>query len=207
MKQLEDEVAAEKAKNDTSPAGVERLRRLEGERENVSKDVQRKERVVQDAGELADALWAKYLELATGEDDSAAKKSPQELEDQIKQLSRLVWFGSLSDSDVISVGMTETTDPYQFRKLVFWASASNIDLNQFSTEIDGVVDSVTQIAGAFRQQAKQRAAQRQAGQHALGNLIGMLPLTPEQKAALTGVLGTISPLPAAPPAPTSGGSP
>jgi len=83
-------------------------------------------------------------------------------ESQIKDLARLIWYGSLSRSDLASIGMTGEASQYAFRKLVFWATARNLDLSQFATEIDGVIENVVSIAQAAKQQAKARKAAHKA---------------------------------------------
>lgn len=89
-----------------------------------------------------------------------AAKTMTQLEEQALYLARLVWLGSLSASDVASVGMTQHTNPYQFRKLVFWTTVQNIDINEFATEIDGIIEQVTSLGLAFKEIAKAREAER-----------------------------------------------
>jgi len=108
------------------------------------------------------------------DDEVIAAKDAATLEEQALYLARLVWLGSLSASDVASVGMTQHTNPYQFRKLVFWTTVQNIDINEFATQIDGIIEQVTSLGLAFKEIAKARAAereQRQAGQEQRGRAI------------------------------------
>ncbi|MBN1343842.1 MAG: hypothetical protein JXQ73_14255 [Phycisphaerae bacterium] len=107
-------------------------------------------------------------------------------------VARNVWFASLSQADVISMGRTQNTNPFQFRKLVFWATARNIDLSQFATEVDGVIDNVTTIAQTVRDQARirkemQRAqaqkdkADQDARRKTCGELFDLIPFGDEQQ--------------------------
>ena len=89
----------------------------------------------------------------------------------MRELARIIWYGSLSSSDLASIGMTQNTNPFQFRKLVFWATAANIDLNRYAGEIDAVIDNVVQIAQSYKKRAEQRKAERSKRRNTLDKLI------------------------------------
>ena len=110
-------------------------------------------------------------------------------DEEVVALARLVWFGSLSKSDLASIGMT---NPYQFRKLVFWATAANIDLNEFAGEIDGVIDNVVTIAGTFKSQAKAQKQERKGQRESLKSLTGYLDLE-EKEGAVNSIIDLLSP--------------
>ena len=112
---------------------------------------------------------------------------------QIIKLARVVWFGSLSSSDLASIGMTGTTNPYQFRKLVFWATAANIDLNEFAGEIDGIMDNVVGIASTMRTQHNRLKSQSKSRRKALDDIIDVLPLEGLQRDILRGLIEISAP--------------
>jgi len=92
--------------------------------------------------------------------------------------------------------MTGNTSPYQFRKLVFWATAKNIDLNEFATEIDSVLDNATAIALSAKAQAKQRKAEKKSRRESVSAVLGNLGLDADKADAIRGLLDLVSPPPA-----------
>ncbi len=93
-------------------------------------------------------------------------------EDSLLQVARQVWLASLSTGDVTSVGQVQSLDPREFRKLVFYATAKNIDLEQtIGPQIDAMIKHVTTLA----RYEKQRAKARKKRKGAIGNLIRNLP--------------------------------
>lgn len=118
-------------------------------------------------------------------------------DDKIIELARVVWFGSLSSSDLASIGMTGNTSPYQFRKLVFWTTATNIDLNEFATEIDAVLDNSLSIASAAKAQAKQRKAERESRRQSMDDLLDSLPLQGLGPDGVRGLMDLLNPPPPA----------
>lgn len=107
-------------------------------------------------------------------------------------MSRLLWFSSLSKSDIASVGMTQNLDPFQFRKLVFWTTASNIDLQEFAGEIDSVINSAEGIVENARARAASRKKSGKKRLQALDKAIDLLPdtLDPAVKDLLKSFLNT-----------------
>lgn len=81
-------------------------------------------------------------------------------EERAVAMLRQMWLTTLSASDRASAGMIKNLDPYQFRKLVFWASVTPMDLNQFSSEVDGVISNSIDMADAVRKQAAQRKQEK-----------------------------------------------
>ncbi len=134
--------------------------------------------------------------------------STNELNKRYIQLARLVWFNSLSGADIASVGMAEDLNPFVFRKLVFWTSASAVDLNQIAGEVDAIADNVVKIGQSFKQAAKQKSEtdqkqvedQTKRVQEALKQLRESNTLTEPQKAQLESMLKMLYPQ-AAPDAP------
>jgi hypothetical protein len=134
-----------------------------------------------------------------GEDVRDPPLTPEEMRERLVRAARLSWHASLSDGDLISMGMLENDDSFQFRKLVFWTTARNLDLSRYASEIDSVLDSVVQIAGTYRALAQQRAAQRESQRMAVKGILPKLGLPAEQVEMLNGLLDVVLPsLPAAP---------
>lgn len=117
------------------------------------------EQVVRDAAVTAAGEMVKLLAGSGGAVNALrVQGEPKPLEDQdLLRLARLVWLGSLSSSDLASIGMLQTLEPLKFRKLVLWATASSIDLREYAGEVDSVLDQVTSIAEAARQRSKETA--------------------------------------------------
>ncbi|UCE61345.1 MAG: hypothetical protein JSU63_06270 [Phycisphaerales bacterium] len=110
---------------------------------------------------------------------------PARHEQNIIAIARQGWLASLADQDFMSMGQYETTDPYKFRKLVFYASAMNLDLTQYDAEINSVIDKTASLIEGMRQ----RKAARKQEKNTLGDgLRGIaetyLTSNPQAKAAL-----------------------
>lgn len=73
-------------------------------------------------------------------------------------LARLLWFTSLSGADIVSVGMSQSDNPQQFRKLVFWAKSKTEDLQSVSSDVDNIIQQVTTIGDSYKQMAADRQA-------------------------------------------------
>ncbi|MGD2109499.1 MAG: hypothetical protein PVI86_08910, partial [Phycisphaerae bacterium] len=118
-----------------------------------------------------------------GEDaPTVPAKTLEEVEEQAKFLARLVWFGSLSAADVAAIGMTGSTDPFKFRKLVFWATVRNIDINELATEIDAVIEQVTDLGLTFKNlteaRKKEQAARRAENRRRRNELLDAVSKVP-----------------------------
>lgn len=98
----------------------------------------------------ASAIAASLKEQGTG-------LPPDEYESAVTQLARQVFFHSLSYGDVAAMGQTQDTNPYVFRKLVFYATARNIDLERsFGGQVDSIIGKVEVLAQRERERAEQR---------------------------------------------------
>ena len=76
--------------------------------------------------------------------------------------------------------MTQHSNPYQFRKLVFWASSSSVNLNLIGSQIDSVVMSTTVLANSYKtvvQKVKPTGTSSTAGT-TVGAVGTALPATP-----------------------------
>lgn len=105
-----------------------------------------------------DALTARYYDaLVAMSDDLIAGGAGEEA---VLERARLVWFGQLSPADVAAMGMNQSTNPFEFRKLVFWTSANNLDLRAYGGEIDAMIDSATTLVRAAKAQNKSRTSRR-----------------------------------------------
>jgi len=163
--------------------------------ESILVDVARNRAALDAANEMLTLLTEKFE--AAPMSGLADPTAVQPFQDpKIIELARLIWFGSLSSSDLASIGMTGNTSPYQFRKLVFWATAKNIDLNEFATEIDSVLDNATAIALSAKAQAKQRKAEKKSRRESVSAVLGNLGLDADKTDAIRGLLDLVSPPPA-----------
>ena len=105
----------------------------------------------------------------------------------LKKLTRLIWLGSLSQSDLASMGMTQNTDAYEFRKLVFWSTATDLDLSAYAAEIDSVLDNVTTIAATAKTQAARRKKEQAVRSKTIEQIIGGLPMDAAQATIIDGL--------------------
>src|SRR5690606_6287712 len=110
-----------------------------------------------------DALTAQYYDalVAMSEAVGAEGGAGLSLDDAVLRRARLVWFGQLSPADVAAMGMNRTPNPFEFRKRVFWASANNVDLRAYGSEIDAMIDSATTLIRARKAEQQANAANRQ----------------------------------------------
>jgi len=118
-----------------------------------------------------DALLDRYYQALVKASERRAARTETEIEigdADVLALARQVWLGTLSPADVASMGMHGSTNPFAFRKLVFWASANNLDLRQFSTEIDSMIGGATALVRAH----KAAHAGREGRQAGLRRLLG-----------------------------------
>lgn len=80
------------------------------------------------------------------------------------EAARQAWFASLSNGDIVSIGQTRSANPYEFRKLVFYATAKNLDLQKtIGPQIDSMISKVQTLA----RREQQRAEARQTRQRSL----------------------------------------
>lgn len=64
--------------------------------------------------------------------------------------ARLYYARSLADSDLTSVGQTNTDQPFSYRKLVFFVSTKTIPIGNFSNELDAVDQSTGDVIDAIQ---------------------------------------------------------
>jgi len=104
------------------------------------------------------------------------------------EIARQVWFTHLNDGDLVSIGATQKTDPYQFRNLVFSTSATTFELNKFGDDIDAAISDVEILAQAFkeRKEAEEEAKKNttENNREVVNGAISLLPISPQQKEAL-----------------------
>jgi len=101
----------------------------------------------------------------------AAGASLDDVDDNALGRARLVWLGQLSPADVASMGMQGTTNPFQFRKLVFWTSSRQVDLREFGAEIDSAMASATALVRAEKAEAELREKRVDGLRRVAGELI------------------------------------
>lgn len=137
-----------------------------------------------------DALlrFAESLPAPTSQDGSSA-----EFDDAVLARARLVWFGQLSPGDVAAMGMNYTTNPFQFRKLVFWAASKNVDLRSFGSEIDAMLSNATALVRAQKAESDRRESRRQGLQDLLKTLAQQNTALAPYAEALSALLGADAP--------------
>ena len=145
--------------------------RAEIDVQSLNNDVRRN----QAAAEAATEMHTKVLEkLELDPFSPLAPDADIDVFDDTKiiQLARTVWIGSLSTADIASIGQTQNTNPFQFRKLVFWATAENLDLNQYAGEIDSVIDNMVQVATNAREVQKPAESRARTASQGAGERLG-----------------------------------
>jgi hypothetical protein len=111
------------------------------------------------------------------------------IDNQLKELARLIWFASLSTQDLIAMGQLRTTDAYQFRKHVIWISATQFNLEKIGGHIDSIINSAIGLASVAKEQAAKRSAQRKAKKKWLvGALKRATPVLGPEAAPLADIL-------------------
>ncbi|MBN2561638.1 MAG: hypothetical protein JXQ75_11980 [Phycisphaerae bacterium] len=126
--------------------------------------------------QLVSQYYAALLE--QGEKLSALQGSQDvtsSLDDTVLAHARLVWFGQLSPGDVAAMGMNKTTNPFQFRKLVFWAASKNVDLRAFGNEIDSMIANATSLVRARKAEGRRRQARKNGLQQFVQDLVNNNP--------------------------------
>jgi hypothetical protein len=137
-----------------------------------------------------------------GDPDKSTNADPNKM---ALDAARRAWLGSMSDADFISMGQSETTNPYKFRKLVIYVSAENFKLSDFAAPIDSVIQNTTALAQtlqARREAEKQKKegedkAKREYVEQLAGNLIGTSGvITPDAAKSLLNLIHVILGFPA-----------
>jgi hypothetical protein len=107
--------------------------------------------------ELAyDEIRQSYLDCLKGHARQralAAVDTPAEYERAVVDIARQGWLAGLSDQDRDSAGQGKTTDPYRFRKLIFYATAANVNLQDYDGQITSALDKATGLARSFKSRA------------------------------------------------------
>lgn len=126
-------------------------------------------------------------------DAAGVYSSTREQEEEILAIARQLWYASLSDSDLISMGEVENADPYEFRRLVFYSSAKNIKFEQVASEIDSIISDVETIARNARERKEaEKAAQQQQRQTLLTSITTWADnIPPEYKPSALAILNII----------------
>jgi hypothetical protein len=125
---------------------------------------------------------------------------PNYINDKFIKLSRLLWLTSLSGADVAAVGMSQTTDPFQFRKLVFWAKSTTLNMDQAAGDVDAILGQVVEIGRNYKKLGQEREAARAQAQadqitRAQAALDTLKTITPgaTNKAVLTNIMKMLVP--------------
>ena len=120
----------------------------------------------QDFKDVMKAFRTAVKERATAAANAASSVSVSDSHDDaaLVEAARQAWFASLSNADIVSIGRTRSTNPYEFHKLVFYATAKNLDLQKsIGPQIDSMISKVQTLA----RREQQRAEARQTRQRSL----------------------------------------
>mgnify|MGYP001183195973 CR=1 FL=1 len=139
--------------------------------------------------EVFETLTRKYYEALSAMSDDAAVEPGCDVDETVLRRARLVWFGQLSTSDVAAMGMSRSTNPFEFRRLVFWASANNIDLRAYGSEIDAMLDSATTLIRASKTRKRQGDQRRRGTRKFIDELIRTQPALAPSGDAVKALLG------------------
>ncbi len=114
-------------------------------------------------GETLKELLPKSKDL---DDPKAVDSALLKIDNAIRVFGALKSAAAMSNNEQISIGQTGSTDVYAYRKLVFYASAEVIKLQEFEQELNELEKSTSDLAKAFVQakQAKAEAAKAKAEQ-------------------------------------------
>jgi len=90
-----------------------------------------------------------------------------------KSCGRPGWSGSgnFSPADVAAMGMNQTANPFQFRKLVFWAASKNVDLRWFGNENRRDDLQCTALVRSQKSEGRRRDARREGLQKLLSEIV------------------------------------
>lgn len=108
------------------------------------------------------AIRAAYLRTAQARAEELAGQyadggmDPQQFDQVMTEIARAVWAVTLSDSDLASLGQVRSVDPFEFRKLVFYASARAVALDRYNAQVDSAIQKTSALAGLFDRSRVQR---------------------------------------------------
>ncbi len=108
------------------------------------------------------AIRAAYLRTAQARAEELASRyadgamDPQQFDQVMTEISRAVWAVTLSDSDLASLGQVRSVDPFEFRKLVFYASARAVALDRYNAQVDSAIQKTNALANLFDRSRVQR---------------------------------------------------
>lgn len=108
------------------------------------------------------AIRAAYLRTAQARAEELAGRyadgamDPQQFDQVMTEISRAVWAVTLSDSDLASLGQVRSVDPFEFRKLVFYASARAVALDRYNAQVDSAIQKTNALANLFDRSRVQR---------------------------------------------------
>lgn len=108
------------------------------------------------------SIRAAYLRTAQARAEELANRyegdamDPQQFDQVMTEISRAVWAVTLSDSDLASLGQVRSVDPFEFRKLVFYASARAVALDRYNAQVDSAIQKTNALANLFDRSRVQR---------------------------------------------------
>lgn len=123
---------------------------------------------------------------------SSGSISAIEHEALMTQVARQLWLASLSDEDLQSFGQIQSSDPYAFRKLVFYTSAEEIDLEKLGGKIDGIVKNARTLSEQFKlrkeAEIREQQARREQQKEILKQAVKAMSLSEEQRLLFFSIL-------------------
>lgn len=147
-----------------------------GEPPDLFSPVSQSQRQAQLNDELEDKRSQAILDLARNSEElksmqpADVDKAIDGIDSAVRLFGALKAAAAMSANEQISIGQTGSTDIYSYRKLVFYASAQVIRLQEFEQELNELEKSTSDLAKAIVQakQAKAEAVEAKAQQR--GNL-------------------------------------
>ncbi|MEM1353742.1 MAG: hypothetical protein AAGH88_02545 [Planctomycetota bacterium] len=87
--------------------------------------------------------------------ESGVVFNDRQYDQAVSEIARTMWAVTLSDSDLVSLGQSRSSNPYEFRKLVFYASARSINLDRYNAQVDSAIQKTETLANLFRNSSRE----------------------------------------------------
>ncbi|UCF33061.1 MAG: hypothetical protein JSV78_12085 [Phycisphaerales bacterium] len=87
------------------------------------------------------------------------------------RIARARYLASLDDLSINSIGKTESLNPYVFQKLVFWAEAEPVNLQQFQGQFENIIKNSMAVVKGMRARAEQRRKEKEQEEQQKNSLV------------------------------------
>jgi hypothetical protein len=87
------------------------------------------------------------------------------------RIARARYLASLDDLSINSIGKTESLNPYVFQKLVFWAEAEPVNLQQFQGQFENIIKNSMAVVKGMRARAEQRRKEKEQEEQQENSLV------------------------------------